>query len=96
MASVLGSKDYELLQLILAVVDYDRPNLRQPPSLSYLAFLAGLPVSTFRERLRELTNLELADSLGLEEVLEIRLSGLKKKIASEANKEKRSEEEGAF
>ena len=42
------------IAVILAIVDYKRPQLRRQPSLDYLAFTAGIPVERFKEILRGL------------------------------------------
>jgi hypothetical protein len=38
----VGSTAIDDLRAVLAVVDYRRPKLQHPPSLDYLAFIAGL------------------------------------------------------
>jgi hypothetical protein len=42
------------LQVILAVVDYARPNLTRPPSPEYLAFLAGMTVPLLKDHLQDM------------------------------------------
>ena len=64
LAGVFGERELELVQVVLAVADYDRPNLRQQPSLAFLAYLAGLDEETFTNRLGELVRLGLAEVNG--------------------------------
>lgn len=76
LATVFGKPDFEILQVILAVADFARPNLRQSPSVSYLAFLAGLDEGTFMQRLTELTNAGLVDWTGENNEITVSLSPL--------------------
>ncbi len=39
------------LAIVLALVDFKRPNASRRPSLEYLAFLAGLPIEEFERGL---------------------------------------------
>ncbi len=57
-----GEKGVEELAVVLAIVDFKRPNLLRQPSLSYLAFLSGLSVEVFKERLQELIERGLVSS----------------------------------
>lgn len=49
-----ASAELRHLALLLAVVDYQRPNLSRHPSVSYLGFLAGLDLSQTEKTLQEL------------------------------------------
>jgi hypothetical protein len=49
-----GDNSAKELAVVLAVADFKRPNLTRPPSLSYLAFLAGLDEAEFDAILRHL------------------------------------------
>ena len=49
-----GGHALEHLAAILAVVDYRRPQLNRPPSVEYLAFIAGMTTERFKKRLSEL------------------------------------------
>jgi len=51
---IQGPHALEHLAVILAVVDYKRPKQVRPPSVDYLAFIAGMPAEMFKERLKEL------------------------------------------
>jgi hypothetical protein len=42
------------MAVVLAVVDFKRPNVSRNPSLEYLSFLAGLEVAVFNEALTRL------------------------------------------
>jgi hypothetical protein len=44
-----GKTGIERLAVILAVVDYKRPNLRRPANVDYLAFIAGIDAKRFKE-----------------------------------------------
>jgi len=54
-----GPNVAEDLAVVLAVVDYKRPNLSRLPSLGYLAFLAGMEPEEFQTRLVDLEKREL-------------------------------------
>lgn len=71
------------LAVILAVVDFKRPNLSRSPSLEYLAFLAGLEENEFKAALSRLEQKEYARVSADSEGLEISLDGLLKKIEIE-------------
>jgi len=49
-----GQHALEHLAVILAVVDYKRPQLNRPPSAEYLAFIAGMETELFNRRIDEL------------------------------------------
>ncbi len=63
------------LAVILAIVDFKRPNLTRPPSLAYLAFLAGLEVDEFAVVLRRLESKGYVQVSGNPEAMEISLKG---------------------
>lgn len=88
LAEIMNDPAYQKLQVILAMVDYLRPELRNPPSLDYLAFIAGLEPEIFRERMNQLVNEGLIDVTGREETLMIGIPGLKAAIEREAAKKK--------
>jgi hypothetical protein len=71
------------LAVILAVVDFKRPNLSRSPSLEYLAFLAGLEENEFKEALGRLEQKTYAGISGDSKGLEISLDGFLKKIETE-------------
>jgi len=64
------------VQALLAIVDFKRPNLSRPPSLSYLAFLAGLSEPEFQTALRALEEKRYARVSGDNAALTISLDGL--------------------
>jgi len=49
-----GRHVLEHLAVILAVVDYRRPQLSRPPSVEYLSFIAGMTPEKFKKRISEL------------------------------------------
>lgn len=71
------------LQALLAIVDFKRPNLTRAPSLSYLAFLAGLSERAFENALRELEAKEYVRASGDNNGLSISLEGLLSAINKE-------------
>jgi len=75
----------ERLAVVLAVADYRRPNLIHPPSVEYLAFIAGLPVERFRLRLAELHQQKLVTIAGSDDELEVGIDGLLKLIQERTN-----------
>jgi hypothetical protein len=65
---VLGPSDeLDELRALLAVVDFQRKELKQYPSVDYLAFLAGLKVSEFKAAADRLIHKELLRELPTEE-----------------------------
>jgi hypothetical protein len=49
-----GSAEIDEIAALLASVDYRRPNLLRKPTLDYLAFHAGMPLSDFKAALSRL------------------------------------------
>ncbi len=72
-----GAED---LAVVLAVVDYRRPNLSRQPSLDYLSFLAGMQPGAFKQRLDALEKRGLISVGGNTEELKIGLDGLLREI----------------
>lgn len=68
------------IQVILAIVDYARPNLTRPPSYDYLAFNAGLTVAAFKDRVDDLTRRGWLRVTGSDEAVTIRIDGLLREI----------------
>lgn len=75
-----GDEGIQDLQVVLAIVDYRRPNLTRQPSLDYLAFLADITPAAFRQRLDSLQARGLLTVDGEEDELKIEISGLLGKI----------------
>ena len=78
-----GGASMKELSVLLAIVDYKRPNLTRLPSLAYLAFLAGLDVDEFSTTLVHLENRGLVQVGGNREGLDITLNGLLQTIEAE-------------
>jgi hypothetical protein len=71
-----GPQAIEELTVVLAIVDFKRPNLTRLPSLSYLAFVSGLEESEFRDTLSRLERKGFARIKGTPEGLDVSLDGL--------------------
>jgi hypothetical protein len=78
-----GVESIAELSVVLAVVDYKRPNLTRPPSLAYLSFLAGLGEDAFTEALARLVSKGYARVAGNAEGMEIAVNGLLEAIVRE-------------
>ena len=68
------------LQVILAIVDYMRPNLTRAPSYDFLAFTAGMTVPVFKDHVREMEKKEWVTATGPDEAVTIDISGLLSQI----------------
>jgi hypothetical protein len=77
--SKLFDEDFSLLQVVLAVADYDRPNLRQMPSVAYLAHLAGMNEEEFMEAVGKLVSKGLVNTSGDNDSMQIILGKLKER-----------------
>jgi len=77
-----GEEAMEELAVILAIVDYRRPNLTRPPSCGYLAFLAGLPDGRVREILKTLEAKELIKCMEGPIGIDVDIDGILQKIQS--------------
>ncbi len=86
-----GSQAIEELAVVLAIVDFKRPNVTRLPSLSYLAFLAGLDESEFKQALTRLNEKGLIRVQGTQEGLDVGLGGLLDEILSRSAKRKQVE-----
>lgn len=86
MADLLPSKNgLELLTVILAVVDYKRPNLSRLPSLEYLAYIAGMSVERFDRVLDELAKKRWITKKGSEDAIEIDIEPFEKHVLKMTN-----------
>ena len=72
------------LQVLLAVVDFKRPNLSRYPSAAYLAFVAGLSVDEFDETLKRLEEKGYVRVSGDNNGLDISIAGLLSAIRVQA------------
>jgi hypothetical protein len=68
------------LQVVLAAVDYARPNLSRPPSYDYLAFNAGMSVPEYKQRITDMQTRGYLMAVGPDEAIKIKLDGLMDKI----------------
>lgn len=90
MSIVVGDLGMDAVQAVLSIIDFDRPNLRQQPSMEYLAFNAGLPIDRFKECLKALIDAgyaERVDDSSMDEWVHVSLKGLKDAIAIAAAKQ---------
>ncbi|AMV32128.1 hypothetical protein VN12_08395 [Pirellula sp. SH-Sr6A] len=87
LPSVVGSDGIDQLRVILSIADFMRSDMKAPPSIDYLAFIAGMPRDKFKESLRLLQERGLVDAMGPDDFLGISIKGLKDLIVAEAAKE---------
>ena len=73
------------LQVVLAIVDYARPNLSRPPSYDFLAFNAGMSVQEFKARVEQMEKRGWLETSGPDEAVAIDVSGLMKRITEVSN-----------
>jgi hypothetical protein len=84
MRQIFNSPDsIKELAVVLAVVDFKRPNLTRKPSLAYLAFLAGFEESEFEAVLHQLELKGYIQTSGTHDGMEISLVGLMQTIEKE-------------
>jgi hypothetical protein len=81
------------LSAVLAIVDYQRPQVTRLPSLLHLANMAGLSESRFRRCLHSLAKRDLVTWSGTEEAMAFDYSGLTKKITKLTGKLEEKKEE---
>jgi len=70
------------LRVVLAIVDYARPQVSRPPSLLHLAQLAGLTEIKFKKCLKTLRARKLIDWTGTEDRMTFDYDGLRDAIVS--------------
>ena len=77
-----GVEAIEEMSVLLAIVDFKRPNLTRFPSREYLSFLAGMSVETFNAALERLQKRGLIDVTVYDRDggLDISLDGLLQKV----------------
>lgn len=78
-----GTHALEDLAVVLAIVDYRRPDLSRPPSVEYLAFMAGMEPSTFLRRVHHLIELGWITREGPDESVTFQIEGLLNRIKEE-------------
>lgn len=71
------------LAVVLAIVDFKRPNLSRMPSIEYLSFLAGLEVEEFKVALTGLEQKGYAHVTPVGEGVDVSLEGLLKEIENQ-------------
>lgn len=88
MTELLPNKNgLELLTVILAVVDYKRPNLNRLPSVEYLAHIAGMSVERFDRVLDELAKKRWITKKGSEDAIEIDIEPFEKHVLKMTNED---------
>lgn len=68
------------MQVMMAVVDYQRPNLMHPPSYKFLAFTAGMEEADFIKQAASMQERGLIKIDGIEEAINISIIPACKKI----------------
>jgi hypothetical protein len=68
------------LAALLAIVDYQRPQVTRKPSLNHLASAAGLSDSRFRRCLQTLESRGLLEWSGTENGMEFNYEGLRRRV----------------
>jgi len=71
-----GPRAVDDIRVVMAIVDYRRPNLSRPPSYEFLAFTAGMTIESFKERVKAMENRGLLHAMGPDEVVNIEINGL--------------------
>ena len=64
------------LAVVLAIVDYARPNLTRPPSYDYLAFIAGMAVPVFKDHVQEMEKRGWLTTSGPDDAITVKIDGL--------------------
>ena len=75
-----GQDAIDDLRVVLAVIDYRRPNLSRPPSVEFLAFIAGMDVEKFKERVGDLQERGFFTCTGPDEAVSIGIDGLLQRV----------------
>ncbi|WP_437941284.1 hypothetical protein [Sorangium sp. So ce341] len=95
LTTLFGSSEaMQDLAVLLAVVDYQRPDLKRHPSLEYLAFVAGLDLETTRRTLERLDEREWATTFAPDQRggIEIDLGGFIRALRNAAERQDQAEE----
>ena len=80
---LVGGDPIAELQVILAVVDFKRPNASRLPSMTYLSFLAGMEEAKFQKVLGELQDRHLVHIEINQQQVDVSLNGLLAAIEKE-------------
>ena len=80
-----GPTGLEQLMVVLALVDYRRPNQLRFPSIGFLAFTAGIEPERFQERLNELVAAGYVQTTGNRDALRYELDGLYQAIVDNSD-----------
>lgn len=78
-----GPHAAEDLAVILAIVDYRRPDLSRAPSVEYLAFIAGMEPVNFLRRVGDLIERGWITREGPDESVTFEIKGLLERIKEE-------------
>jgi hypothetical protein len=70
------------LQVMLAVVDFNRPNLNREPSYDFLAFTAGIDIATFKKHIEAMQKNGLLSAAGPDEAIRINYGKLIERIVA--------------
>ncbi len=80
-----GERAMDDLAVILSVADYRRPNLARPPSIDFLAFIAGLETDSFKQRLEVLSKRSWVACEGLDAAIDVKIEPFINKVLSVSN-----------
>ena len=71
-----GPHAMQHLAVVLAIVDYKRPQLSRPPSVEYLAFTANMPVEEFKKYVSDLEAVDYVKVSGSDDAYDVQIDGL--------------------
>lgn len=89
----IGPDAIDDLRVILAIVDYERPDLTRPASLKYLAFVAGTTPEKFMERVKAMEARHWLKVSGNDDALKIKIDGLIQQIEAMTPEDEPDEED---
>lgn len=83
----VGESAIDDLRVVLSIVDFTRPDQLRQPSYTFLAFVAGMNVPKFKERVESMREKGWLHIAGTDEAVEITIDGLVQEIAKLTNEE---------
>lgn len=83
----VGPHGLDDLAVVLAIVDYRRPNLVRPPSVEYLSCISGLTIEKFKERIIDLQRRGYVVASGSDDAVRIEIDGVLSAIVKESSDE---------
>lgn len=76
----VGASAINHLRIVLAIVDYTRPDMTRPPSYEFLSFTAGMSIDKFKEGVEAMAQKGWLEVRGPDEAVSIGINGLVRKI----------------